>query len=637
MAKLVVETELDTKNFTRQIEKLEKETKEAYNYLNELNRLKFEGKGFKGIDRAINSASIKAEKLNNQLVSLKDRQSALEVEDEKPMGKGFEKGLNSLKKFALGLFGIRTAFSALRRATNAYLSENEVTANKMNAIWVALGNALGPIIELIANGVLKLIGYLNVFLNALGWKVDLTKNIGKNTKAIKDQTKAQKELNRQTAQFDEMSIVSSNKSASGGGSGATSDAFEMPELNKDIVEFLENLAKTLKDNWDWIWKVGVALGAVFAISKLGGILTGIGALIGTATTGLLGVFTILAAIIGLEIKDFLDNMEKLTEIEKDQTKQTKALVKEDKQIIENKEKEAKVYKKGSKEAGVYFNYLKDSAQYYAGSIKSTAEYVDGLSGLAYWAEEGSGKVDEYNHQLAANNDGLRQNIEAMAKMYTEGQLTTEQEEKFFEILGAVNGRLVNGKVIYDDIDGRILAASKHTEKYSYLVDVLASSTVTDATKMRNSFLEFKKTTDNVFTSLNKTTAKPKIEVQVDTKKLSSVFDTLSKVDGLNSSFASNMSWASSRLKSIGLARGGIVNLPGRGVTLSNVRIGEATGGAEGIVPLNNEESMSLIGQAVAKYVNINLTNNTLLDGKVIAREQRIVSNNIDFATNGRGV
>ena len=64
---------------------------------------------------------------------------------------------------------------------------------------------------------------------------------------------------------------------------------------------------------------------------------------------------------------------------------------------------------------------------------------------------------------------------------------------------------------------------------------------------------------------------------------------------------------------------------------------EATNGAEGVVPMNNEQSMELIGQAVAKHVVINLTNNTMLDGKVIAREQRKISDENNFLTNGRGV
>ena len=82
-----------------------------------------------------------------------------------------------------------------------------------------------------------------------------------------------------------------------------------------------------------------------------------------------------------------------------------------------------------------------------------------------------------------------------------------------------------------------------------------------------------------------------------------------------------------------LATGGIVYNPGRGVPL----VGEATNGPEGVVPLNNEQSMDLIGQSIARHLVVNLTNTTMLDNKVIAREQKKIETENNFATNGRGV
>ena len=650
--KVLIETELDTKQFDKQIAKLQADLDRYVKVLESDAKVPISLRMSEEEKRELEAT---IEKTKNQLISLQEQARKTGQEGSnagQTAGNGFEKGLTSLKRFALGLFGVRSAFSLLRRATNTYLSQNEATANKINAIWTALGNALAPVIEIIADGILKLIGYLQVFLNALGWKVDLTKNMNKNTKAvdgttgaIKKQTKALKELENQTASFDEMNVVQKQNNADtgdygGGGGGAGSsiaDAFKMPPLDPTIVQKLKDLAHWLKENWDWIWKVGVALGAVFAVGKLAGVLGGINGLIGGASFGLLGLLAVLGALLALDIKSFLDDMDELTEIEKQQTTQTKGLVKEDKKLIDAKKEENKAYKVGSKELSMHFDYLRTTAEQYASNIKRSAEYVDNLSGLAYWVEEGSGKVDEYNHQLSANNDGLRNSIEAMAEMYNQGQLTADEQEKFFEILGAVNGRLVDGTVIYDDISSRILEASKETEKYDKLMNVLGTDVVNSNYKQAKAYKDLLKNTKDSFKQIGQVVARPKVEVQVDTKKLSTVFDTLSNMDSINPEFASKFAWAKSKLKAAGLARGGIVNLPGKGVSLSNVIMGEATGGQEGVVPLNNEESMSLIGQAVAKYVNINLTNNTMLDGKVIAREQRVISNNIDFATNGRGV
>ena len=76
-------------------------------------------------------------------------------------------------------------------------------------------------------------------------------------------------------------------------------------------------------------------------------------------------------------------------------------------------------------------------------------------------------------------------------------------------------------------------------------------------------------------------------------------------------------------------------MPGKGVPLTNVVTGEK--GHEGFIPMDNEESMDLIGQSVARHVVINLTNNTMLDSRVIAREQLKIQDNQNFITNGRGV
>ena len=81
-----------------------------------------------------------------------------------------------------------------------------------------------------------------------------------------------------------------------------------------------------------------------------------------------------------------------------------------------------------------------------------------------------------------------------------------------------------------------------------------------------------------------------------------------------------------------LARGGIINRPGRGVNYRSATIGER--GREAVVPLTDSQQMSLLGQEIAKNVVINLTNVTELDGRVLARNVTQVMNDMNFASNG---
>ena len=79
-----------------------------------------------------------------------------------------------------------------------------------------------------------------------------------------------------------------------------------------------------------------------------------------------------------------------------------------------------------------------------------------------------------------------------------------------------------------------------------------------------------------------------------------------------------------------LAKGGIVNNPGRGQA---VIAGEA--GAEAILPLqNNTEWMDMLVDKVADRISMNVVNRITLDGKDINHSNRTYDSRYAFATNG---
>ena len=80
-----------------------------------------------------------------------------------------------------------------------------------------------------------------------------------------------------------------------------------------------------------------------------------------------------------------------------------------------------------------------------------------------------------------------------------------------------------------------------------------------------------------------------------------------------------------------LAVGGIVNMPGRGVPVGNAIAGES--GREGVIPLTDSQAMETLGATIGKYININLTNITKLDNRQIAKEQKKINAQNDFAFN----
>ena len=79
------------------------------------------------------------------------------------------------------------------------------------------------------------------------------------------------------------------------------------------------------------------------------------------------------------------------------------------------------------------------------------------------------------------------------------------------------------------------------------------------------------------------------------------------------------------------ASGGIINQPGRGIPITQHVGGER--GPEGILPLTDSQQMDLLGQAIARYMTINLTNINQMNGRTISRELKRIEAQHDFATN----
>jgi len=80
-----------------------------------------------------------------------------------------------------------------------------------------------------------------------------------------------------------------------------------------------------------------------------------------------------------------------------------------------------------------------------------------------------------------------------------------------------------------------------------------------------------------------------------------------------------------------LARGGIINQPGRGTYVGGAIAGES--GHEAIIPLQDSQALSQIGEAIGRYITINASITNTMNGRVISRELQKVQNENSFAGN----
>ena len=132
----------------------------------------------------------------------------------KKVENGYNRGIKSIKRFALSLFGIQSIWRVVSRASSAYLSYDTDLANKIQANWVALGSMLEPILTWITNMLRKLVGYINVFVKALTGKNLIKKASDKATASINNTAKATKNLTRSVTELDEVTNLQDERAES---------------------------------------------------------------------------------------------------------------------------------------------------------------------------------------------------------------------------------------------------------------------------------------------------------------------------------------------------------------------------------------------------------------------------------------
>lgn len=298
--KIIIGTKIDTKQFDAQIKSLEKKLNDVEATL----KMASEDKTLFST-REIEEMEAEAEKLRNKIGQLRGDFKKQEVETNR----GFDKTLSKLKRLGLSLFGIRSAYALVSKASSAYLSQDIELAQKLQNVWVGLGSFLAPALEAISDVLLKALGYINVFIKALTG-IDYIARA--NAKALDKQANSQKNLNKQIiAGIDE---VTNLQDASSDTTTSTASLIEIPDLNENVIGKLEKMAYWLKENYDWLKEVGIMLGVVFGISKISGILSNINLLtkglasipnLVTISLTLIGAAAIIATISAIksDIKD----------------------------------------------------------------------------------------------------------------------------------------------------------------------------------------------------------------------------------------------------------------------------------------------------------------------------------------------
>ena len=160
---VIIGTKLDTKNFEKQIKEVEYQLEQLDYELSHAKELKLDS-------RTIKEYELKAEKLTNQLASLRKKQEDLNTTNLSGataqlnnIGNGIEGVIKKVTRWGLAVFGIRSAYNFVRGSISTLSGYNEQLATDIEYIRFALASTLQPVIERIiqlAYTLLQYIGYI---------------------------------------------------------------------------------------------------------------------------------------------------------------------------------------------------------------------------------------------------------------------------------------------------------------------------------------------------------------------------------------------------------------------------------------------------------------------------------------------
>lgn len=166
---ITIGTKMENKSFEKQIKQLEKEL-ESYekSYEKALNP----PESFKKSESALNSLQLKIEKTRNKLIQLKNQQDKLNDKGNHlgdsmdNLGDKITSNIAKIGKMALAVFGVRGAIATVNSALGIISQYDSQLSANIEYIKYSLAMTLYPIIQKITNLVYTLLNYVNYLAKA---------------------------------------------------------------------------------------------------------------------------------------------------------------------------------------------------------------------------------------------------------------------------------------------------------------------------------------------------------------------------------------------------------------------------------------------------------------------------------------
>lgn len=528
--------------------------------------------------------------------------------DVNEVGKGVSRTVKKVARWGLALVGIRGAYSMISQAMST-LSQNDKTMKaNIDYIKFALANVLKPVIEWIINAVYKVLTYINYIAHAW-FGVNLFAN--SSAKAFANANKNAQKLQKTMLSFDEANVMSSNKQDSVG-----TPSYDLSNLgNVEIPDWVKWIAEHKEE----ILTVAGIVAGLFGASVIAGWISNLTTFMGAKGLGLLATKlgtlvalaggVIITALVAKKVWDEAAELKKqIQEIRNEGAKAQDEWIKKEEDvntlIVTGNVNRQAGYDLLKKSGGVW-NWINGLGQENLETAKQTAinigKQVDKEVELYK-----QGKLNDEQQKKVKQNiiDQYQYNLKVIEALQREGKDTKEIE--------TLNQRLIQN---YKDMGGNVEEVRTELGNINKIkfdnktIEVDVNADINSYKQAINRALEYAK------------------------QKLGSF--------GFSAGGGGNIGGSGGGFRAKGgiyypgllpkLAVGGIINNPGPGIAYHGATIGER--GAEAVVPLTDSQQMELLGATIGKYISINLTNITELDGRQIARKVEQISQNDNFVLN----
>ena len=491
------------------------------------------------------------------------------------VGTSVNKTIASVGRWALAIFGVRTAYNFVRQSASTLAQYNEQIASDFEYIRFALASALQPVIEGIIQLVYKLLTYVNYIAQAW-FGVNLFANAS--AKSMDKSAKTAEKMKKSLTGFDEMNVVGGGQS--GGASGGTPSFDLSGPQDLPVPTWLQWII----DNKDVV--LATLTGFATALTLIN---FGVGALMG------FGIGVIVAGVV-LLIQDIIAMIQ-------DPSWQNFVNILADVAIVIG---------------GIMLvmgNWWGLLVIIIAAIVKLVVDNWETIKGV-----------------LAIVGSWIYENIITPVWNFIKALFDTivtfikNQISVWKGIFVAVIEIIKNPFVVAYETVKNVFNSIKTIIKGVF--DVISGLFTGDWKRVMEGFKNIFKGVFDTLWSI----AKAPLNLIIGginalikgANKIS--FDVPDWVPGLGGKkFGFNIPEIPK------LAVGGIINMPGRGVPIGSAIGGEA--GAEGVIPLTNSQAMETLGEAIGRYITVNANITNTMNGRVISRELKKISANSDFALN----